>query len=341
MKKKITMLCALFCSLSLVACGGKKGDSTNPSGPSSDISVDDDRETWTVTFDLNYQGGGIYHTFDVDRSPYGVNIQSLMPENPTRDGNYTFNGWYHDTYCKVEWVYMRDRIFADTTLYANWKVTGGDPDPVKQTAITWNEDVSFTYQAVTPATLPTLVDQHTKISFKIMIHEQYEGTPIVKAGNQTLVANQEVYSFEATGERMTVSVSGLTKKPIMEEYVVTFQYTIPTWNPIVTNPKIYYWGTDKENQHIENTVNWTSASDSQGAMTHVSGNDYSLAIHLNEGDVITGVIVLMYQSGVKKQSQDLTVNITITGTYQITYLEGDWVPNSNGEYCFPASIAAL
>ena len=352
MKKKLAMLCIVLCSLSLIACGGGKDPSNNPDSstqPSGDTSSGGntsigggEKEIWTVTFDLNYEGAGTYKTLEVERSTTGVNIQSMMPEDPTRPGEYEFDGWYHDTYCKVEWVYMRDRIFADTTLYANWISTGDDPIPAKKTAITWSQDESFTYQAVSPATLPSSVDENTKVSFKIVINDQYEGTPVVKAGTQVLTANQDVYSFVASGERMTISVSGLTKKQQQElEYKVTFNYTLPTWDPVASNPKVYYWGTDANGGHIENTVNWDSATDTQGAMTLVSGNDYTMTIELNEGDVITGVIIVMYQDNAKKQSQNLEVNITASGTYQLAMADGAWVPNDYGEYCFPATITAL
>ncbi len=348
MKKKLAMLCTILCSMSLIACGGKSDPSNTPTDSSSHPIGDStggdigEKEIWTVTFDLNYEGGGTYKTLEVERSTMGVNIQSMMPEDPTRTGDYEFEGWYHDTYCKVEWVHMRDRIYADTTLYANWTFTGDEPIPVKKTTITWSQDESFTYQAVSPATLPTSVDEGTNISFKIVINDQYEGTPVVKAGTQVLTANQDVYSFVASGDKMTISVSGLTKKQQeVIDYKVTFNYTLPTWDPVASNPKVYYWGTDANGAHIENTIVWDSATDTQGAMTNVSGNDYSMTIELNEGDVITGVIVLMYQGGVKKQSQNLEVNITASGTYQIALADGEWIPNEFGEYCFPATITAL
>ena len=70
--------------------------------------------TFTVTFDMNYDG-----VFDVFRATTDENGYLAEPVFiPVRDG-YVFEGWYRDTYCKAEMDFGR-QITADMTLYAKW-----------------------------------------------------------------------------------------------------------------------------------------------------------------------------------------------------------------------------
>ncbi len=329
-KMKIAML-GILCAMLLVGCN--KNDTPSTNTDTTPIS-NSETETWTVTLDLNYDGGGVYKTFDVERYAYGVSLKDKLNDVPTRNDGYTFEAWYHDSYCKVPWKINSDRIYADTTLFANWKLTEIE---TKKTSITWNQDPSFTYEMVDASSLPSIVDEGASISFRININANYEGVPLVKVNQSTLNANNGVYSFIAEGQSMSVSVTGLSKKPDDERIILNIFYTTPSWSPVVTNPKLYYWGTSSSGASFDNTIVWDDANDNQGAMTNITGNDYSIRIELNEGDQIEGLIVVMYQSGVKKQSQDIITIISESGDYQITYID-NWQPNSFGEYVFDATI---
>lgn len=94
------------------------------SDPSDSVEVTVDgsanpaTDTWTVTFDLNYE----------DSTPVTVEAEKggnvSRPENPTRQG-YTFVGWYFDSYCLVEAGFTsknsKFNVTAPTTVYAKWK----------------------------------------------------------------------------------------------------------------------------------------------------------------------------------------------------------------------------
>lgn len=101
-------------------------------------------ETYTVTFDLNYTGGGIYKTINVES---GETVSA--PTNPSRSG-YSFSGWY--TAEKNGEKFDFDTIISeDITLYAKWKEKSSsgsdvptptpDPEPTPDPSATYT--VSF------------------------------------------------------------------------------------------------------------------------------------------------------------------------------------------------------
>ena len=211
-----------------------------------------------------------------------------------------------------------------------------DPKSTKS-EIVWKESADYAYVPLTGSTLPTQVNQGDSVSFRVNILKAgFTGEITVMANQEVLTAKDGVYTFTANSARVYVKVTGF-----IEAGTVDLYYTIPTWDPAVTNPKLYYWGTDANGSSISNTIAWDDASDTQGSMTLVSGNDYKMSIDIEEGMTITGIIVVMYQGGVKKQSQDITTSIVEAGSYQITMLSGDWIQNSNGEFVFPAAIAKI
>jgi len=236
---------------------------------------------------------------------------------------------------------------TNATLYSGDAINpvASEFDPKSTTAqITWTESNDYTFLTVDGEEgLATSAERGSTISFKVRIDkEDYSGEPKVLVNGNEVVAVDGVYSFEVTQLRYTVKVTN-----IMAAGVVQLYYTLPTWNPVAYSPKIYYWGTDENGNELTNTVSWDSgavaAADQGGAMTHVDGNEYVYEIDLKDGQVINGIIVIMYQDDQgaianKKQSRDVECNITSAGAWQITFAEG-WEQNSFGEWCFGATIA--
>ena len=68
--------------------------------------------TYTVTFNSG-NGSAV--------SPVTAAYNALIakPANPTRNG-YIFGGWYKDSAYAAAWSFSKDRVTADTTLYARW-----------------------------------------------------------------------------------------------------------------------------------------------------------------------------------------------------------------------------
>ena len=80
--------------------------------------LDSPTPTFNVSFDAN--GHGIAPA--AISVPYHTTI-TTKPNDPTVDG-YTFWGWYKDAACTVEWDFAKDVVTSNTTLYANWKISG-------------------------------------------------------------------------------------------------------------------------------------------------------------------------------------------------------------------------
>lgn len=70
--------------------------------------------TYTVTFDLNYEG---IHFPVVENVEIGLSV-SEPAFNPTREG-YRFDGWYRDSRCTAKYDFS-SAVTQDTTLYAKW-----------------------------------------------------------------------------------------------------------------------------------------------------------------------------------------------------------------------------
>lgn len=99
---------------------------------------------YSVTFNLNYTGGGVHTTQYVQSG-----LSARTPSVPTRTG-YRFTGWYTDAACTNAYNFS-SAVNAKTTLYAGWVsdeftvtyVNGGD-----------RADVNVTTGAHTVATPP-------------------------------------------------------------------------------------------------------------------------------------------------------------------------------------------
>lgn len=278
-------------------------------------------EGWEVTYKYNYEGNdGVFTTQKAED-----NTKIVKPsEDPTREG-YTFTTWYRDSYCMVEWDFAKDRVTSPTILYAGWEVERSSYN------ITWSAVEGSTFKLTDSGNLPTEVSKNSVVSFTVEIAKNYEGTPVVKANSEEVVAENNVYSVTISTD-MEITVSGITKKQGF-----TFYFTLPTWSPVASNPRLYYWDVD-------NTANSTPTSyfnvGSSSNMTKHEGATYF--IHLDDISFIDGIIVVFDQVGdgsPVKQSHDITSLPTTPGEYEFVVSDwASWSVNSSGVYCFTAVI---
>ncbi len=91
-------------------------------GNSITITMDKDKNVianfihkYTVTF--NSQGGSAVDPQIVDEG--GL---ITKPTPPNRNG-YTFGGWFNEPGCVKEWIFEKDAVIRDVTLYAEWTPT--------------------------------------------------------------------------------------------------------------------------------------------------------------------------------------------------------------------------
>lgn len=80
--------------------------------------TDLDKETYTVTFDLQGHGTELEEYLTYTEIKKGSGIKP--PTAPQADG-YEFTGWYKDADCQTLWDFEKDIIEKDTILYAGWK----------------------------------------------------------------------------------------------------------------------------------------------------------------------------------------------------------------------------
>lgn len=120
MKKSKIYLCLLAGTtiLSLAGCGSKKDPSSSLSSntpasdsPSSEILSSETKSAYSVTYDLNYEGGTT-RTVSVPAGTRATNWRA------TRSG-HTLDGWYEEKECVTPFDFSQ-YIYADLTLYASW-----------------------------------------------------------------------------------------------------------------------------------------------------------------------------------------------------------------------------
>ncbi|MCI5678542.1 MAG: S-layer homology domain-containing protein, partial [Bacteroidales bacterium] len=96
-----------------VSAGGKTDSVEIPTN-----IVPDETTKYTVTFHYNYTGApdkGIYTTAEVEE-----NDTVTAPDDPTRDGEYTFLGWTTDPEGEVDYDFS-EPVTDDLDLYAQWR----------------------------------------------------------------------------------------------------------------------------------------------------------------------------------------------------------------------------
>lgn len=107
--KSFKFLMGLFLiALIVVSCKKNNNEPNDPNDPSNPIT-----DGYTVSFDLNYENGGMYKTIEVKQ-----NGTVTKPENPTRSG-FDFYNWYTDKAGTNEFDFSTP-IVENITLYAQW-----------------------------------------------------------------------------------------------------------------------------------------------------------------------------------------------------------------------------
>ena len=313
--KLYRILLVLFIATIFTSC--ENNVTSSDVGETEEFEQVEEFTTWNVNYYYNYDGNNsLYKSVStIDDS------LTEKPDDPTREG-YLFDNWYKDTYCKIPFDFSKDKITANTDLYASWI------EKVSYT-ITWEEVDGVSYVSNSTKPLPTIAYTNEVISFKLDLEEEgYIGEAVVKVNNETITSNNGVYSFTLT-KNTYVTVTGYEK----EVSYYTFVFTLPSgWSPSAVNPRLYYWGSEK----VSDTI-FTCGSYSN--MKILEGRTYYIEI---ESTVrIDGIIILFDQGSEVKQSFDITNIPTMPGTYEIVvpdWSSTGWQQNSYGVWCFKALL---
>ena len=95
----------------------------NESGEERPNEPGPEPSTYTVTFDLNYEGA----TGTPKSQTINKGETASEPEDPTRDG-FNFEGWYTTAEGGEKFVFETTPIIADITLYAHWSEKTEEPE---------------------------------------------------------------------------------------------------------------------------------------------------------------------------------------------------------------------
>lgn len=320
MKKYILLIPTfLFC----IGCNNSNVSSNSLGASNSNQTL----TKWEVNFFYNYEGNNdVFITKEVE---HGSKITELS-ETPSRVG-YEFTNWYRDTYCKIEWDFKNDKVTAPTSLYAGWKISDKPiEDPIDTYNINWIEQEGVVYKPI-EGSLPTKANLNEEISFTISILDGYIGTPVVTINNEVLLDNNGVYSFEVTSN-IDVRVSGIEKEEIIDYYRITF--TLPDFDPIAVNPRLYYWGSESTSDTLFNLGATSNMKQLEGSTYYI---DLSTSITLE------GIIMIFDQGSEVKQSFDITGDSLPkeAGVYHVNVPDwgpDGWKTNSFGVWCFVATL---
>ncbi|MFF2876518.1 InlB B-repeat-containing protein [Gottfriedia sp. NPDC057991] len=109
--------------------------------------------TYTVKFNSN--GGS-----SVTSKTAIYNATISQPKSPTRKG-YAFIGWYKDAAGNVAWNFAKDRVTANTTIYAKWVAIPAKPSNAKLTKA-GKDSVKLTWSKVSGTTGYEIVKSTSK-----------------------------------------------------------------------------------------------------------------------------------------------------------------------------------
>ena len=165
--------------------------------PTAVVLSQNDMNSFDVTIDYNIDGMSS-ESVTVGKEAK-ISDLKLKPVE-----GYYFVGWFKDEEC-IERYNDDDVITADSTIYAKYQaITFMVSMPTSEhftiVDATTNEELSAI----------TNVEYKGSISFKINLDEQYNQSQIVvKVGEQTLTAQEGVYTIENIQENIVLTIEGV------------------------------------------------------------------------------------------------------------------------------------
>lgn len=193
-----------------------------------------DPEEYTVTYIYDNGQDNLVTTVEAGKT-------AVRPKDPVKEG-FAFGGWFVDG---SDTEYSFDAaVNADLTLKAHWTQDGGSVTPA-EARLTFRE---YDYiQYVFDGDMPRRAPVGSTVRFKLKESPYYVGTPIVKAGDTELTADNNgggYYSFEVTGDTL-ITVTGYKRDntPIpglgsaASPYVISTASQLKTFTDAVNDPE--------------------------------------------------------------------------------------------------------
>ena len=275
-------------------------------GFSLDLTAAYTANTYTVKFDLNYEGStgnpsNIKVTYD---SVYGI-----LPV-PTRNG-YTFDGWFTEQEGGTQ-ITANDvvKITADQTLFAHW--TAIEYNIIYNPGIGTNNPENppvYTYESAFEFKAPTEPEGYKFVGwFNAANNEKISGITEGRTGDLTLIAQYKPMEYTVTFE---VNGNGATVDPLKKD--VTFgsvygELPVPTCNGYTFDG--WYLG-----ETLVNADTQVTTADFHTLTAHWTVNTYAVTFYKNDG---TGGVHdskndVAYDQAIGEVSQPLRTGYTFAG----------------------------
>lgn len=163
--------------------------------------------TFTVTFDSN----GRTDAQGMPAQLTGIQENALIaqPTSPT-SATAEFDAWYKETSCTNKWNFAFDKVTANTTLYAGWKVISHDPQGLAR--LPFSDSLTFQQSGVTSSDVFTV-----KIN-----NEVVAGTATIAGDSITWVPNSDIiagsHNVELSVSRGSDTIGSATAQIVFTDY---------------------------------------------------------------------------------------------------------------------------
>ncbi|GHT66465.1 hypothetical protein FACS189452_02380 [Bacteroidia bacterium] len=155
------------------------------------FAIEGKQSTYTVTF--NSRDGSA-----VAPQIIAQGAKVVQPAAPTRTG-YTFDGWFHDIACQIEWFFNSDLVTSNITLYAKWT----DTQTISEMA------------ALQAHVAALQLDSTAKQGQITSLETQLAALPdtVIQYQTDTVYVPQNVYIHDTIAPYVNISVSGASMFP--------------------------------------------------------------------------------------------------------------------------------
>lgn len=207
---------------------------------------------YTVSFETN--GGSTVEPIQVEA---GRRIMATI-DDPTKDGNYEFDGWFKDNETFTNpWNFEIDIVTADITLYAKWLDSQPFPTNIQMSDEPFSSIVTWRQTGITTETVFTvyltlgelktrtetqLDEDGAEVQVQIQYYDYESGVPFLTAG-----AHQSSGGYNITWTPTIFPLGGYYKVTIItdgEEPGVSAENMVFKGAGTEANPYLLYSSTD-------------------------------------------------------------------------------------------------
>lgn len=232
-------------------------------------------ENSNLTITVNPEVVETYYTVTLPESPVGYTISPVADSaSPVAEGgSYSFtvtvnNGYEGTPVVKVNGTELTavDGVYTISNITEAKTVTvEGITQKVNTYTVTLTEGVGYTIAAAEGSSSP--VTEGGSFSFTVTVNNGYEGTPVVKANDTELTAENGIYTITNISASQTVTVEGIAVKG--NTYTVAASADVTATKGDTASVSVHVTGNSNEEITGYNDYDVTVSYDAT-ALTYVS-----------------------------------------------------------------------